>query len=248
MTYFISSTLAHGSTVNSSWQVTVPLKSRFDGDKNEIRTIQARVLSALTNSVSSFEGEHDVGTQNILLYPRNRPILMHCTEGGLTLNGGSIKFDADDTFTDAQVASTKSVIGSVTMLVKPTSATFTIAAGTATATISTTGISSTVANSGTTTYINGAAWSGTQKFPFPRLVTVTFGSVRAAPLVITGSGVLSNVSITQSVMTANDVELQAKIAYRKPDSSQVVTDTLASFAISDNAVTIPDTWTELTVS
>jgi hypothetical protein len=224
------------------------LKSRFDGDRNEIRTIQARVLSSETNGISSFEGEHPIGAQNILLYPRNRPLLMHCTEGGLTLSGGSIEFDANDTFTEAQVADPQPSIGSVTLLVKPTSASFTISAGGGTATISTTGISSTVANSGTTTYINGAVWSGTQKFPFPRLVTITFGSVRNPPLTITGSGVVSHVSVAPIVMTVNDVSLQAKIAYRKPDSTLVLTDTLASFAITDNAVTVPNTWTELTVS
>lgn len=235
-----SAIVAHGNdytypTVPATLELTVNVKSRWDGDTNPISGIYMRAVDATTNLVASTDGAVDPGATQIGVAPRSRSALMHSTDYGLNFNG-SVSFG--EQMYAAQTGNTRDVIRSVSMLIMPTSTT-TVTCGTSvlTMTNSSGSYSRTVSNG--SAFLNGSAWSTAQRFPFPRLVTFTFSVDQTSLIVINGSGLVSNVV---SMGVDPDEALFANMLYRKPIASQVVIDSAAIPALTDNPVTVPESW------
>jgi hypothetical protein len=252
---FTSSSIVHAADYSSTpavWKVTIPLRSRYDGDTNQIRGIQARALSAETNDISSTSGPHDVSSATTVVSPRYRSRLMHSIIGGAQISG-AIKFGTEPINYGSQDVgvTNQAVVGSVTMMIKPSSSNLTISAGGSSAVILLASGVYTIAGTGFSAYLNGEPWltSGTtaqtqRRFPFPRLLTIVFTSTQVAPVTVNGTGVLDFVTVSSRQPTASEVLTISALVYRKSISSAVLTDTVITNPFSDTLVSVPQTWNE----
>jgi len=227
-----------GAGAELKWRVN--LKSRFNGDSNEIRGIYLRALRADDNEISSENYSHDVGSMPIAVLPRRRPPLMHSEEAGVLTDTGS--FSVSEFMTASQLSGTPDLrrpVSTVSFMFKPTGNSFSVLSGATGATFTNSAGNWSASTNGATAYINGSAWSGTHRFPMTRFVTVKFTTPNLGEILFSGAGYLSHLLTTEQSV---DVQLLTDFFYRKPISSHVVTDSAAVGQFTFDSVSANSDW------
>jgi hypothetical protein len=237
-----------GNNTNQSPKVStysIAFKSRWAGDRNEITYFKYRAMDNSETTIAADHGSASVGTLDVTMQINPRPPLSHHFEGGLTARGGN-----------GSVSITpQTPYWSVSLLMRPLATTY-ISTTNTLVTFTTAAGGYTVSSTGSPIiYINGVVWSGTQPFPYSRLVTIVFNTQQTGAVKIgnafgdsdaVGAIQFNDVGFASAAdgtkTTAADVAAAAALFYRKPNPANMLADLQAVGPVSDSIVSLPDSW------
>jgi hypothetical protein len=241
---------------------TIPLKSRWDGDANNIRGLHLRAFGFSTTDKTLFsEGTAtvDAGDTDFYISPYVRAPLSHSLYQGVSIVGGtgSVKVTPVSQFKTFAVAvrPTNTTTSSVSTI---SFGNGTVGAGTITFTKNASAYSYTVAYTGLAgLYINGVsiATSTTMYIPFPTLIVADL-TTSAVDLrfgnTYTGTGLpqliqfdhvammTKYVGVTPTAFGLTDAQKYTNLYYRKPQASDFA-DSAVQFG-SASVIPNPESW------